>query len=270
MLKTSSKIPGTLGKGISLLSVDKDYVLEREQLSREKPKHVGEGFAYGVRDLGLGVFRGLTGVVTDPWKAVQNEGWIALWKGLLGGASGLVGKPIVGAIDLVTKTTEGIRNTATYWDELKRHRIRAPRYFGPDKVLRPYHPKKSEGQEILYHLEDGRYTNEWYVFHIKLGSKTLLLSSRHILYVKGDHEEWNVSVDDIRGLEMWGKGIVIVLSTYASSSLFETPTHRRIVPVPSRYVELVYSRLLHVLGRLKHPSASQIQNKQIDPSRYIA
>ena len=28
---------------------------------REHPRHVGEGFAHGVRDLGLGLFRGFTG-----------------------------------------------------------------------------------------------------------------------------------------------------------------------------------------------------------------
>lgn len=30
---------------------------------RDKPKHVGEGVLLGMRDLGLGVFKGITGIV---------------------------------------------------------------------------------------------------------------------------------------------------------------------------------------------------------------
>ena len=37
-------------------------------------------------------------------------------------------KPVVGAVDLVSQTTRGIRNTTTYFDS-KSRRKRAPRYI---------------------------------------------------------------------------------------------------------------------------------------------
>jgi hypothetical protein len=34
-----------------------------EKALKEKPKHVGEGVLYGARDLGMGIFKGVTGIV---------------------------------------------------------------------------------------------------------------------------------------------------------------------------------------------------------------
>lgn len=255
VFNTTAKITGTLAKGLSQLTVDKDYPLMREEMSRQRPRHIGEGFAFGVRDLGLGVFQGITGVLVDPYKVTQREGVGALWKGVLGGGTGLITKPLVGSIDLLTRTAEGIRNTATYWDEMQRTRVRSPRYFGPERVLLPYNVKKSRGQEYLRQAEGGRYKHEWYIFHVKLPSlKILLLSNQRVLYISGDQEEWNIAVDEISSLQMGEQGIVIGLGECISGSLFETPTYKRIILVPERHVYLVYNKLLQVLKRLRHPN----------------
>ena len=58
-----AKMAGTVGKGAAELTFDRNYVKEREALSREKPRHVFEGLAYGVRDFGIGLFEGVGGVV---------------------------------------------------------------------------------------------------------------------------------------------------------------------------------------------------------------
>jgi hypothetical protein len=67
VFKTLSNISGTLGKGLATVSMDRDYINARNT-NVENPRHVGQGIAMGVRDLGKGVFRGLTGVVVDPIK----------------------------------------------------------------------------------------------------------------------------------------------------------------------------------------------------------
>jgi hypothetical protein len=64
-----AKITGTLGKGAAELTFDREYLRERETLNREKAHHVGEGLAYGFRDLGLGIFQGIGGVVV--WHATM-------------------------------------------------------------------------------------------------------------------------------------------------------------------------------------------------------
>lgn len=38
--------------------MDSEYLKEREQKSKQKPKHVGEGLMFGVRDFGMGLFKG--------------------------------------------------------------------------------------------------------------------------------------------------------------------------------------------------------------------
>lgn len=43
---------------------------------------------------------------------------------------GLVVKPVVGAIDLASKTAEGVKNTANYFDDKPNEiRMRLPRVF---------------------------------------------------------------------------------------------------------------------------------------------
>lgn len=44
-------------------------------------------------------------------------------------------KPVTGLLDLAAKTTEGIRNTTTYFDKEEISRTRKPRLFGPDGTL---------------------------------------------------------------------------------------------------------------------------------------
>jgi hypothetical protein len=39
--------------------MDSEYLKDREQKSKQKPKHVGEGLLFGVRDLGVGLFKGM-------------------------------------------------------------------------------------------------------------------------------------------------------------------------------------------------------------------
>ena len=60
---SAAKFSSTLGKGAAALTFDKPYVRERELLSREKPLHLFQGFAFGLRDFGLGCFQGVGGVV---------------------------------------------------------------------------------------------------------------------------------------------------------------------------------------------------------------
>jgi hypothetical protein len=201
VFNTAAKITGSLGKGVANLSTDLDYIKERERKHREIPRHVGEGFAFGVRDLGIGLFYGITGVFVEPVKGLHREGLVGLGKGFLGGAFGVLSKPATGCIDLLSKTAEGIKNTA-YTADSRQIRIRPPRHFGPDRVLREFHFRKAEGSEILYTLEEGKYKHEWYYFHFFVGTKVVLLSDQHLFCAKDCHEEWALLLQEIKGLQV--------------------------------------------------------------------
>ncbi len=52
--------------GLATLSMDEVYYRERElALRRDKPTYVGEGIALGIRDLGFGVYKGITGFIVS-------------------------------------------------------------------------------------------------------------------------------------------------------------------------------------------------------------
>lgn len=52
------------------------------------------------------------------------------FKGFSKGLAGLVVKPVAGALDFVSKTSEGVKNTANFFDEKPNEtRKRLPRVF---------------------------------------------------------------------------------------------------------------------------------------------
>jgi len=71
-------------------------------------------------------------------------------KGTYKGISGLIVKPVSGALDLVSKTTEGIKNNVNSTKEKKVKRIRHIRpFYGSMQLIKAYNDFHSE---VLYHL----------------------------------------------------------------------------------------------------------------------
>jgi vacuolar protein sorting-associated protein 13A/C len=86
-------------------------------------------------------------------------------------------KPAVGAVDLFTRTTEGIKNTTTYFDEKSKAPIRPSRFFPPDNLVTMYHLEKSVGQQILKTMEPAKYRREHYVSHIVIRDVCVLATT---------------------------------------------------------------------------------------------
>jgi vacuolar protein sorting-associated protein 13A/C len=174
--------------GIETISLDKDYERERQQKQiREQPKHVGEGLLFGARDLGKGLFKGVTGLVEEPMKGAKKEGAEGFFKGLGIGVIGLAARPVMGVMDLATQTTKGIRNTTTMFDKKVTSRKRPPRYIGPDKVLEPYNREKAEGAELMTLVDDNQFKDDTYLTHIPIGTdRVLLATAQHIIFTKKD------------------------------------------------------------------------------------
>jgi len=68
---------------------------------------------YGFRDFGIGINKGITGIVTQPIEGARKEGAVGALKGIGKGLIGAVLKPAIGTVDLVTQMAEGIKNTIT-------------------------------------------------------------------------------------------------------------------------------------------------------------
>jgi len=221
IFNTASKITGSIAKGVSNLSLDAEYMKERQERNvREKPKHVGEGVLFGVRDLGLGVFKGVTGLVTEPVKGASQDGVEGFFKGVGRGVLGVGVKPVVGVIDLATQTTKGIKNTATLWDSKKVQRKRPPRYFGEDKVLEVYDRHKAAGATLLLEINPKKYKDDIYLYHQTFDSKSqgrllLIVSNHHILLRKAKDlaKVWKISTKAVKpDIEVNNEGIVLRLA----------------------------------------------------------
>lgn len=103
---------------------------ERQIDNAKKAKTVFHGLGYGMKSLFVGVGEGIAGIVTQPYKGAESDGVEGFFKGISKGLAGVVIKPVVGVIDFASRTAEGVKNTATYFDDKASElRIRPPRVF---------------------------------------------------------------------------------------------------------------------------------------------
>jgi vacuolar protein sorting-associated protein 13A/C len=113
-----------------MITSDGDYINERQKNAiQDRPSNVIEGVGYGLKSAFLGVATGITGVVENPIKGAKKEGVKGFGKGIYKGLTGLIVKPVSGAFDLVSKTSEGIKNNVSTTKEKKVKRIRRMRPF---------------------------------------------------------------------------------------------------------------------------------------------
>ncbi|KAJ8307900.1 hypothetical protein KUTeg_014547 [Tegillarca granosa] len=104
---------------------------------------------------GQGVFDGVTGIVRKPVEGAKKEGVEGFFKGVGKGLVGVVTRPTSGVIDFASSSFEGIRRIAEMSDEVRR--LRPPRRFHADHVIRPYNLQEAEGYAILLETEKGRF-----------------------------------------------------------------------------------------------------------------
>jgi len=105
-------------------------------------------------------------------------------KGIGKGLVGLAVKPTVAAVDLVTKSTEGIANTTAYFQRDNRKKKHFPRYFDERKIVMLYDNDKAHGQYLLHDkLNQGEFKNQTYFWHTYLDDKkSLVLLSTRIFF----------------------------------------------------------------------------------------
>jgi len=132
----AGKFTGAIGKGIATISMDDDYMAEVE--SKRRPDNVFEGVASGVKGIGTGIFKGVTGIVTDPLKGAKKDGASGFFKGMGKGLLGVVAKPTAGVANAVADTLKGIEKTPSSM-------LEEQAYSYPIR-----HPRKIEGSLTVY------------------------------------------------------------------------------------------------------------------------
>lgn len=129
---SASKVFSSVSKGLLFITDDAEYINKREEDNMDKPKNVIDGVGLGLKSTFTGIASGITGVFENPYKGAKKDGVVGFMKGTYKGVSGLVVKPLSGALDFFSKTSEGIKNTASK-GEKKVNKIR---------LLRPFYGRK--------------------------------------------------------------------------------------------------------------------------------
>jgi len=127
----------------------------------------------------------VTGIVVKPVQGVRKDGAKGFAKGLGQGIIGVAVKPVAGVFEAVSKTSEGIKNTTTYFDKDKiLRRVRPfPRMFTREKCLLPYDEYDCEGTYMLSHVP--AVADEPHLLHMNSGKKSVIVvSQKHIVRMK--------------------------------------------------------------------------------------
>jgi vacuolar protein sorting-associated protein 13A/C len=181
---TFSKFTGSIGKGLTVLTMDAKFQESRRLASRNRPKHVGQGMASGAASFVRGITSGVTGIVSQPIEGAQEAGVEGFFVGLGKGLLGVVAKPMIGVVDLATNVSEGIKNTTTVFeDELERQRL--PRFIGKDAILKPFSLREALGQNWLKEVEHAKFFQETYLCHLELRIDDLaaIVTERRLLMI---------------------------------------------------------------------------------------
>jgi len=218
---TTSNILRTVGKGASQATMDPEYVQARNTMVREVPSHVFQGIWWGTKEFTSSTTSAITGVHRQIVQGYEGEGYSGVLYGGVRGVVGLVVKPCIGAIDLATRVSQGIKSTAK-WHEKSFYRVRPPRGFGPERLLMEYRLDKAIGHSILCSLEDSPITEEWHLFHCLSGTENqlLLVSNKNLFIVNIVEQDidFKTSLSLIDPDTVNARGAVLVFDYFRTST----------------------------------------------------
>jgi len=133
---STSNMSSGISKGILHLTKDENYIndLEKKKIV-EKPNDFVEGIGFGLTSMAGGIFHGVTDIITKPLEGAKKEGGKGFGKGLLKGFAGLIIKPVSGILELISKTSEGIKNTMHSSIEKSLYERKARTFYGKFKYV---------------------------------------------------------------------------------------------------------------------------------------
>lgn len=213
---TVSRFTNSLGSGFAALSMDSDYMKNRNVNRANKPQNAIEGVGKGLTSLGKGVFSGITGIITQPVNEVKKSGAHGIFKGMLKGVTGVVTKPLAGIFDATSQTAEGIKKTITVFDDkANEHKQRIPRiFYSSYRFFKEYQEQDAYIMRQLKLLNNRIYENEIFLDSVKIkndikDSKTpkenifLVFTNEHMLILdsKVSNILLSTEITDLKNME---------------------------------------------------------------------
>uniref|UniRef100_A0A8P4GHH0 Vacuolar protein sorting-associated protein 13C n=1 Tax=Dicentrarchus labrax TaxID=13489 RepID=A0A8P4GHH0_DICLA len=180
-----SRITGSVGKGLAAITMDKEYQQKRREEMNRPPKDFGESLAKGGKGLLKGVVGGVTGIVTKPVEGAKKEGAAGFFKGIGKGLVGVVARPTGGIVDMASSTFQGIQRAAESTEEVTK--LRPVRLIREDGIIRPYDLTESQGFDLFQRSEIKQLEGEVFRDHCQYPGhrKTnIIVTNRRVLCVK--------------------------------------------------------------------------------------
>ncbi|XP_035991633.1 vacuolar protein sorting-associated protein 13C isoform X3 [Fundulus heteroclitus] len=180
-----SKITGSMGKGLAAMTMDKEYQQERREDMNRPTKDFRGSLAKGGKGLLKGVVGGVTGIVTKPVEGAKKEGAAGFFKGIGKGLVGVVARPTGGIVDMASSTFQGIQRAAEATEEVTK--LRPVRLIKEDGIIRPYDETESQGFDLyqrsgIKHMEGEVFRNYCpYPGHRK---SSIIVTNRRVFCVK--------------------------------------------------------------------------------------
>ncbi|NXN96195.1 VP13C protein, partial [Rhinopomastus cyanomelas] len=201
-----SRITGSVGKGLAAITMDKEFQQKRREEMGRQPKDFGDSLAKGGKGLLRGVVGGMSGIITKPIEGAKREGAAGFFKGMGKGLVGAVARPTGGILDMASSTFQGIQRVAESTEEVSN--LRPPRVIHEDGIIRPYNRVEAEGYDLFEKLNISKLENERYQCHCALprGRRAnLIITNRRVIYVKEVEilghltTDWNYLFEDFTG-----------------------------------------------------------------------
>ncbi|KAF7644366.1 hypothetical protein LDENG_00223430 [Lucifuga dentata] len=180
-----SRITGSVGKGLAAITMDKEYQQKRQEDMNRPPKDFGESLAKGGKGLLKGVVGGVTGIVTKPVEGAKKEGAAGFFKGIGKGLVGVVARPTGGIVDMASSTFQGIQRVAESTEEVTK--LRPVRLIREDGIIRPYDLTESQGHDLFQRSEVRKLDGEVFRDHCEYPGHrktSIIITNRRVLCVK--------------------------------------------------------------------------------------
>lgn len=180
-----SRITGSVGKGLAAITMDKEYQQKRREEMNRPPRDFGESLAKGGVGLLKGVMGGVTGIVTKPVEGAKKEGAAGFFKGIGKGLVGVVARPTGGIVDMASSTFQGIQRAAESTEEVTK--LRPVRLIREDGIIRPYDLTESQGFDLFQRSEIKQLDGEVFRGHcVYPGHRktNIIITNRRVMCVK--------------------------------------------------------------------------------------
>ena len=189
ILSSTSTITSGISKELLYFTKDDEYINNREKTKMlEKPTNFVEGLGFGLVSIAGGVYHGITDFVKKPIEGAKKNNIKGFGKGLVQGFSGLVIKPLSGVVDMVSKTSEGMKNTFenTACSKVKKRGNRV--FYGALKYIKNYNKVDSEileylNTKIIYFKNNFYDFVDYVIFILNNKDKYMLLFSSKVVYL---------------------------------------------------------------------------------------